>query len=79
EVNTFYFLNNDGDVIYRNKIDDWLNTLTENPKNWNIISYEDWIQIYKTSPSDDILSNDSDSSTNNGILYDKSPFDTEEW
>ncbi|CAG8647060.1 12401_t:CDS:2, partial [Racocetra persica] len=57
---------------------DWLNTLADNPKNWNIISYEDWIQIYKTSPSDDILCNDSDSSSNNGILHDKSSFDTEE-
>ncbi|CAG8815810.1 25590_t:CDS:1, partial [Gigaspora rosea] len=49
EFNTSYFLNNEGDIIYRNKIGDWLNSLANNPKHWNIISSEDWMQIYNVS------------------------------
>ncbi|KAF0381914.1 kinase-like protein [Gigaspora margarita] len=49
EFNTLYFLNNEGDVIYRNKIGDWLNALANNPKHWNIISSEDWMQIYNAT------------------------------
>ncbi|KAF0381915.1 kinase-like protein [Gigaspora margarita] len=49
DVNTFYFINNEGDVIYRNKIGDWLNTLANNPKNWSIISSEDWMKMYNVS------------------------------
>ncbi|CAG8614019.1 2593_t:CDS:2 [Cetraspora pellucida] len=62
DVNTFYFLNNEGDVIYRNKIGDWLKTLADEPKIWCTISWEDWIQLYKTSPSDNISFNGSVSS-----------------
>ncbi|CAG8614037.1 2594_t:CDS:2 [Cetraspora pellucida] len=47
DVNTFYFLNNDGDVIYRNNIGDWMKTLAAEPKSWSIVSSEDWMQIYK--------------------------------
>ncbi|CAG8682110.1 19907_t:CDS:2, partial [Gigaspora rosea] len=49
DVNTLYFINNEGDVIYRNKIGDWLNTLANNPKNWSIISLEDWMKMYNVS------------------------------
>ncbi|CAG8746269.1 15575_t:CDS:2 [Gigaspora margarita] len=49
DVNTFYCINNEGDVIYRNKIGDWLNTLANNSKNWCIISSEDWMKMYNVS------------------------------
>ncbi|CAG8562709.1 13925_t:CDS:2 [Cetraspora pellucida] len=49
-----------GDVIYRNKIGVWLKTLVDEPKTWCTISWEDWVQLYKTSPSDDISCNGSD-------------------
>ncbi|CAG8775891.1 9619_t:CDS:1, partial [Racocetra fulgida] len=47
DVNTSFFLNNEGDLIYRNNIGDWVKTLAAEPKSWNIVSLEDWMQIYK--------------------------------
>ncbi|CAG8693024.1 4557_t:CDS:2, partial [Racocetra persica] len=47
DVNTSYFLNNEGDIIYRNNIGDWIKTLAAEPKSWSIVSLEDWMQIYK--------------------------------
>ncbi|CAG8732751.1 31039_t:CDS:2 [Gigaspora margarita] len=47
DINTLYFLDNMGDVVYRNNIGDWMKSLAAKPKNWNIVFSEDWVQIYK--------------------------------
>ncbi|CAG8773290.1 8146_t:CDS:1, partial [Dentiscutata erythropus] len=37
----------DGEIIRRDNIENWWNNLKENPNNWKVISYEDWIPVYK--------------------------------
>ncbi|CAG8821561.1 10196_t:CDS:1, partial [Racocetra persica] len=47
-LNTSFFLNNSGDIIYRNKLDDWLKELIENRRSdWNVVAFEDWAPLYK--------------------------------
>ncbi|CAG8494735.1 17998_t:CDS:2 [Cetraspora pellucida] len=47
DIDTSLFLNNDGDIIRRNKIGDWWKTLSDSPSNWKVISSEDWMPLYK--------------------------------
>ncbi|CAG8494714.1 17997_t:CDS:2 [Cetraspora pellucida] len=49
-LDTSFFLNNSGDIIYRNKLGDWLKDLFENKdtrSNWNVVAHEDWAPLYK--------------------------------
>ncbi|CAG8500745.1 21664_t:CDS:1 [Dentiscutata erythropus] len=45
DVDTSIFLNNRGDAVRRNEIEEWWQTLANNPNNWDIISLEDWMPI----------------------------------
>ncbi|CAG8572698.1 21501_t:CDS:2 [Dentiscutata erythropus] len=62
-INTKLLMSN-GEIIKRDYIEDWLNTLIDNPKNWKIVSYEDWTPMYKISKQtqrkiiDEILSDE---------------------
>ncbi|CAG8448411.1 9060_t:CDS:2 [Dentiscutata erythropus] len=48
DLDTTYFLNNDGDIINHDKIDDWLKDLFENRhSDWNVVASEDWTPLYK--------------------------------
>ncbi|CAG8628940.1 27257_t:CDS:2, partial [Racocetra persica] len=42
------FISNNGNVINRNQIKDWLEVFITNPENWKIISFGDWSPSYKT-------------------------------
>ncbi|RIB20288.1 hypothetical protein C2G38_2179695 [Gigaspora rosea] len=46
DVDTSVFLNNKGEAVRRDEIEDWWQTLVNNPNNWDIISLEDWMPIY---------------------------------
>ncbi|CAG8465981.1 1566_t:CDS:2 [Dentiscutata heterogama] len=45
-INTKLLMSN-GAIIKRDYIETWLKTLIDNPKNWKIVSYEDWTPMYK--------------------------------
>ncbi|CAG8727057.1 7370_t:CDS:2, partial [Dentiscutata heterogama] len=52
EVDTSFFINDIGDIVHRDKIGTWLEDflyLTEEAvgQNWNVVSYEDWVPLYK--------------------------------
>ncbi|CAG8680572.1 9598_t:CDS:1, partial [Scutellospora calospora] len=45
DVDTSFFLNNNGEAISRDGIKDWLKNLENKPSNWEVISSEDWMPI----------------------------------
>ncbi|CAG8559608.1 25047_t:CDS:2 [Cetraspora pellucida] len=45
-VNTKFLMSHE-EIINRDHIESWWKNLTDNPKNWTIVSYEDWIPMYK--------------------------------
>ncbi|CAG8465446.1 40339_t:CDS:2 [Gigaspora margarita] len=48
DLDTLVFLNNSGDIIYRNKLEEWLIDLSENRRgDWNVVASEDWMPLYK--------------------------------
>ncbi|CAG8465466.1 40340_t:CDS:2, partial [Gigaspora margarita] len=61
-IDTSFFFNDSGDLVYRDDIGHWLKDLTNKQSDWKVINSEDWVPLYRIlkktrSEIDDIFNN----------------------